>query len=410
MTLRSLFLALSLVLGGTLFAPPAANAAESARQLEAPRIMVMLRLGAEHFRSGSSYGGDYGDSMGQEARLRMARKIAREHHLTLVDNWAMQMIGVDCLIMTVDDDRTAQQAADELSTVKGVEWSQPLNEFEMQGAAPPAYNDRLSAAQPATSRWHLTSLHRYATGRGQTIAIVDSRIDTSHPDFAGQVIGVEDFVPGNLRLAERHGTGVAGIIAARANNGVGIAGVAPGARILGLRACWERPAGGATVCDSLSLARAMTFALERRVDVINLSLSGPPDRLLSTLIRLGLSRGMTVVAAVDQSHPDHSFPSSVAGVLPVADERLSVRGAGVYIAPGRDIPTTEPEGKWSLVSGSSYAAAHVSGLAALLRQLSAHRGAGLSAAAAMGPRGMIDACAAVARVSALDAEVCRLRN
>jgi subtilisin family serine protease len=132
--------------------------------------------------------------------------------------------------------------------------------------------------------------------------------------------------------------------------------------------------------------------------------------LLATLIGLGVSRGMTIVAAVDQGHPDHSFPSSVTGVLPVADERLSLRGAGVYIAPGRDIPTTEPEGKWSLVSGSSYAAAHVSGLAALLRQLSPGRGAGLSATAAMGPRGLIDACAAVARVSALDAQACRLRD
>jgi subtilisin family serine protease len=370
----------------------------------------MLRLGAEHFRAGSSYGGNYGDDLGQAARLRIGRKIAREHHLKLVDSWPMQMIGVDCLIMTVNDGRTAQQVADELTTIQGVAWSQPLNEFEMQGAAPSAYNDRLSAAQPATSSWHLASLHRYATGHGQTIAIVDSRIDISHPDFAGQVMRVENFVPGNLGLAERHGTGVAGIIAARANNGVGIAGVAPGAHILGLRACWELTVGGSTVCDSLSLARALTFALERHVDVINLSLSGPSDRLIATLIGLGVSRGMTIVAAVDQGHPDHSFPSSIAGVVPVADERLSLRGAGVYIAPGQDIPTTEPEGKWSLVSGSSYAAAHVSGLAALLRQLSSKRGAGLSATAAMGPRGLIDACAAVARVSALDAQACRLRN
>ncbi len=410
MTLRSLLVAVGLLIAPLMLAPSAARSEEAATAAGAPRIMVMLRLGAEHFRSGSSYGETYGDAMGEASRLRIGRQIAREHHLKLVDSWPMSVIGVDCLIMTVDDGRTAQQVADELTTVKGVAWSQPLNEFEMQGATPSAFNDRLSPAQPATSRWHLASLHRYATGLGQTIAIVDSRIDIRHPDFAGQVISVENFVPGKPGGAERHGTGVAGIIGARANNGVGIAGVAPGAHILGLRACWERSLGGATVCDSLSLARAMTFALERHVDVINLSLSGPSDRLLATLIEIGISRGMTIVAAVDQAHPDQSFPSSVAGVLPVADERLSLRGAGVYIAPGRDIPTTEPEGKWSLVSGSSYAAAHVSGLAALLRQLSLQHRAELSATTAMGPRGMIDACAAVARVSALDAQACRLRD
>jgi subtilisin family serine protease len=119
---------------------------------------------------------------------------------------------------------------------------------------------------------------------------------------------------------------------------------------------------------------------------------------------------MTVVAAVDQAHPDASFPSSIDGVLPVADERLSARAGSVYIAPGLDIPTTEPEGTWSLVNGSSYAAAHVSGLAALLRQASGHQGLGRSARSAMGSHGLIDACAALARVSALDAEVCRTRN
>ncbi len=409
MSFRCILLALCLSFGCIPATVSAVQAAGESQQAEAPRILVMLRLGPDHFHSGSSYGGEYGDTISQAARLRFASKLAREHGLTLVDNWPMPSIGVDCIVMSVNDGRTAQAAAAELSKVNGVEWSQPINEFEMQSAAI-SYNDQLSPAQPATSRWHLNSLHRFATGRGQTIAIIDSRIDTTHPDFVGQSIRVEDFVPGTSRSAERHGTGIAGIIAAKANNAVGIVGIAPGAKILGLRACWERAGAGNTVCDSLSLAKAMVFALEHKADVINLSLTGPSDRLLSTLITTGLSRGMTVVAAVDQDHPDQSFPSSLAGVIPVANERLSARRGSVYMAPGLDIPTTEPEGKWGLVNGSSYAAAHVSGLAALLRQLSARHGAGRSAVTALGPHGTIDACAAVARVSALDAGTCRSHN
>lgn len=376
-----------------------------------PRVMVMLRLGAEHYRAGGDYGGTYGDAMGEQARLRLARKIAREHGLSVVESWPMQLVGVDCVVMEVRDGRTPEVVAAELTSLPGVAWSQPLNEFNMQGAAArpadqtgggkAAYNDRLTAAQP----WHLAPLHRRATGKGVTIAIIDSRIDTAHPDLAGQIAASRDFAAPGHPAAERHGTGVAGIIGARPGNGLGIAGVAPGARILGLRACWERPLGGATVCDTLSLAKALTFAIESRANVINLSLTGPADRLLSGLIDLGLARGITIVAAVDGRNPRASFPAFVSGVVPVAASRLSGGEPAVYIAPGQDVPTTEPEGKWSVVSGSSFAAAHVSGLAALLRQLSGST-RGASVAALLGPRGLIDACALVGRASRLDVPSC----
>lgn len=404
--------ALLALLAGLPMAASAAVTANDAARAEAPagerRVMLMLHLGAEHYRAGGDYGGPYGDAMGEQARLRFARKIAREHNLTLLESWPMQLVGVDCVILQVNDDRPLDQVSAELSALPGVAWSQPLNEFKMQSAAPPpvGYNDRLFAAQPVASRWRLASLHRYATGKGVRIAIVDSRIDTSHPDLAGQ-IKASDFIDQQRGVAERHGTGVAGIIAAKPNNSMGIAGIAPDAQILGLRACWERPLGGTTVCNSLSLAKALTHALENRVDVINLSLTGPADRLLQTLVTLALKKGITVVAAVDEARPSASFPAFVPGVIPVADERLSARGYDVYIAPGRDVPTTEPEGKWNIVSGSSFAAAHVSGLAALLRQLAGRGGAHPLVSSWLGPSGTIDACAAVARLSRLDSASCR---
>ncbi|MFM9934896.1 MAG: S8 family peptidase [Novosphingobium sp.] len=412
--------ALVLAAFGLLLAPALACAAQAdTATVAAPdapgarRVMVMLRLGAEHYRAGGDYGGAYGDAMGEQARLRLARKIAREHGLSVVENWPMQLVGVDCIVMEVRDDRTLEAVAAELTGLPGVAWSQPLNEFRTQGASQATgqgsgqgavgvvYNDRLSGAQP----WHLAPLHRLATGKGVTIAIIDSLIDLKHPDLAGQISGSRDFVAPNHPAAERHGTGVAGIIGARPNNALGIAGVSPGARILGLRACWERPYGGNTVCDTLSLAKALMFAIEARVNVINLSLTGPPDRLLEGLVVLSLQRGITVVAAVDGQHPRASFPAFVEGVIPVAAARLSPGEPAVYIAPGQDVPTTEPEGKWSVVSGSSFAAAHVSGLAALLRQLSGP-GRSLSAATMLGPRGIVDACAAVGRVSRLDVPAC----
>ena len=190
---------------------------------------------------------------------------------------------------------------------------------------------------------------------------------------------------------------------------MGIAGVAPGARVMGLRACWEARGTETTMCDSISLAKALTYAIERRADIINMSLSGPNDRLLATLIGIAMSRGIAIVAAVDQSRADNGFPASIRGVIPVADESLSAPRAGVYIAPGLDVPTTEPGGKWYLVNGSSYAAAHVSGLVALIEQVNHGRGM-QKVTTALGRSGAIDACAALSRATAGIDGRCATRN
>lgn len=389
--------------------PPAGAAADTK---PGRRVLVMLQLGPEHYRAGADYGGGgYGDAMGEASRLRTARRIAREHRLVLVDAWPMQIIGVDCVVMEISDARAAEQVVAELEKVPGVAWSQPYNEFRMQArsaSTTPGYNDRLFPAQPVAAGWGLARLHRLATGRGVTVAIVDSRIDARHPDLAGQIALSPDFTGNHDTGAEQHGTGVAGIIAAHPNNAMGIAGVAPGARVLGLRACWERPHGGSTVCDTLSLAKAITFAIENNADVINLSLTGPRDRLVRTLIDVALRKGATVVAAIDPQAPMQSFPALVPGVVAVADERLSVGASKVYIAPGQDVPTTEPEGKWSIVSGSSFAAAHVSGLVALLRQLAGPSARRTPPSALIGAAGTVDACAAVARLAQVDRSACEV--
>jgi subtilisin family serine protease len=396
---------LALLLMTGLFSSVGAAAAVGAERLDSAtpnRVMVMLKLAPVHYRGGSDYGSRYGDALGEAARRRVAREIARDHQLELDETWPMRLVGVDCVVLRVPDGRSIDQVVLELSKVPGVAWSQAVNEFSSQASRSGSlsYNDRLYLAQPARVLWHLTALHRMATGRGQTIAVIDSGVDSGHPDLAGQVSSQDDFVTPRTRTAERHGTGVAGIIAARASNAKGIVGVAPDARIMALRACWERPSKEAparsdTVCDSLSLAKALVYAIEHRAGVINLSLSGPHDRLIQSLVETSLSRGTTVVAAIDQSRPDASFPALIPGVVAVDDERLSAKARGAYIAPGLDVPTTEPGGRWSLVNGTSFAAAHVSGLAALLRQLSQSDHIG-GIGRGFGTPGTIDACALVA--------------
>ncbi|MBQ5950460.1 S8 family serine peptidase, partial [Massilia sp. ST3] len=137
-----------------------------------------------------------------------------------------------------------------------------------------------------------------------------------------------------------------------------IAGVAPDARLMALRACWETE-GKAARCSSFTLGKALNFALMHEARIINLSLGGPPDRLLQALLDAALARGILVVGAIDPQRPGGGFPASHPGVI----------AASAAAAPAADIPTSLPGGRWGFVSGSSYAAAHVSGLAALLVQL-----------------------------------------
>ncbi|WP_019833523.1 S8 family peptidase [Sphingomonas sp. PR090111-T3T-6A] len=366
------------------------------------QILVLLRLAPEHYRPGSDYGGSYGSSPASGARDRLARHIAKAHGLTLVTDWPMPLLGLDCYIMAVPEGQSTDAAAAEVSHDAGVAWSEPMHVYRAQGNA--AWkDDPLFRAEPAAHEWRLADLHKIATGRGVTVAVIDSRIESNHPDLVGQVSVQQDFVGDGNAAPEQHGTGVAGIIAAIAGNGIGIAGVAPRAKLMGLRACWQTagktPAAPDTLCNSLSLAKALHFAIDHRAQIINMSLSGPPDPLLGRLIDVGLARGATLVAAIDPNQPDGGFPASHPGVVAVAEESMVPPPAKGYLAPGRDIPTTQPGDRWYLVNGSSYAAAHVSGLAALLREKHMAAGSMATLVSAKPGGGVIDACASLLRAA-----------
>jgi subtilisin family serine protease len=366
-------------------AQPAAEAAPH-------QVLVMLRLQPEHARPNADSGGSYGGGVEQAERRRTAERLARRYGLAMVDNWPMPLVGVDCFVLAVPEGQSPAEVAGKLSHEPDVAWSEPMNLYRAQSSET-THNDPLYRAQPAAKEWRLAALHRYATGRNVRVAVIDSMVQADHPDLVGQVAVARNFVAGRSDAPERHGTAVAGLIAARADNGVGIAGVAPGARLMALRACWQRsPEDASAVCDSLGLAKALDFAISHDAQVINLSLSGPSDTLLARLLDAAEQRHITVVGAYDRAAPGGGFPASHSGVLAVADEAWGPAPAGVYAAAGSDTPATTPGGRWSLVSGSSFAAAEVSGLVALARE---HEAGAASIKLVSASGGAIDACATV---------------
>lgn len=352
---------------------------------EEQQVLVLLQLPPAHFRPDSGYGGAYGDAASRSARKRVARELASAHGLQLVADWPMPLLGVDCYVMNVPSGSAARMA-EQLSADARVAWAQPMNLYRAQG-----HGDPLFAVQPAAQAWRLDELHQVATGHNVKVAVVDSGVDDQHPDLAGQVVARENFIERRPWHAEQHGTAVAGVIAARADNGVGIVGIAPQARLVALRACWQQ-AADASLCSTLSLAQALHYAIANDAQVINLSLAGPDDRLLGELIDLALARGISVVGAADPQLAQGGFPASHAGVIGVVAQGSQPPPAGLLAAPGQDVPTTTPGGRWMLLSGSSFAAAHVSGLLALVHELQATAHP-VRTSLVPGPRGTVDACA-----------------
>lgn len=332
---------------------------------------------------------------------RTTLELEQNFGLRTIYAWTMASLGEQCVVFEVPRGRTPQELARRLSADPRISGAQPVETFHTEATDPYAHLQRSSQAL------RLDQAHRWSTGKGVRVAVVDTGVDFDHPDLRGRVVKARNFVDrgeGSF-TTDIHGTAVAGLIAASADNDVGIVGVAPGAEIYALKACWQQPpAARQAVCDSYTLAKAVDFAITQGAQVLNFSLGGPPDPLLGKLIGNAISRGIVVVAA-DGGAAARAFPASLRGVIGIVGSD-GARGPGLA-APSVDILTTTPHGSYDFFSGSSLAAAQVSGIAALLLEKNPRlRPAELAAvirktAHPLSPAGVeeVDACAAVASVS-----------
>jgi subtilisin family serine protease len=370
------------------------------------QILVMLRAPPPHFRPDANYLGSYDSQMSRVARKRVAEGLAAQFKLRIVDSWPMPALGVDCFVMEAAEKVAMARLVEDMSRDTRVESIQSMNLFRLL-----AHDDPLFPLQPTAKLWHLSEIHQIATGRNVRIAAIDSGVELDHPDLQRQVRFARNFVDARDSVAESHGTAVAGIIAARADNGIGIVGVAPQAALMALRACWQP--GPSTdsdpaVCSSFTLAKALQFALDKNAHVINLSLGGPRDRLLERLLNVAVTRGTVIVAAADPKIADGGFPASVPGVLAVAADNAHDSPPAIFLAPGRDIPATLPGQRFGMVNGSSFAAAEMAGLVALLLELGPNQkphqiretlATSQPTASSSSRRTIVDACAAIARTA-----------
>lgn len=341
---------------------------------ESRMILVMLEQPPRRLRLGQGYNAGYGDSKSRASRAKLARELSKKYQLTFVENWPMPAIQLDCMIMYVPDDRPLTELAEKISQDPLVSWAEPMDGYDVLGTKV-AHKDPLYALSPAAAQWDVARLHQKWRGDNVKIAIIDTHVDRAHPELRKSVKLARNFSSTPVSPEENHGTSVAGIIGAAANNGIGIAGIAPNADIWALRACWRDAKYKNARCNTLSLARALNYAVENRVDIINMSLAGPNNRLLAQLIDEARSRNIAVVAAYGRPDQKGGFPASYKGVIPVSVDDGAPPEHNGYVAPGKDIPTTRSGGKLHIVQGSSYSTAHISGLLALSRERYGRRNA-----------------------------------
>ena len=306
----------------------------------------------------------YGPSV---AARQVMHSLENDYGLREVSAWPIEPLHMHCAVLEIPDGMDRSTLLGELAHDQRVKLAQPLQSFATRTQD---YNDPYVGLQRGFQQMDVAHAHPWSQGEGVKVAIIDTGADTEHPDLRGNIAAAANFVDTDDRKfrRDRHGTEMAGVIAAIANNHEGIVGIAPAARLLLFKACWQTELNAdAARCNSFTLARALVAAFDAHAQIVNLSLAGPADPLLSDLIREGLHRGVLFVGAAASDLPAGTQGlTHEPGVIEVASAGGPSTLAPLVFAPGREILTLLPGGHYDFASGDSIATAQVSGVVALL--------------------------------------------
>ena len=270
-------------------------------------------------------------------------------------------------------------------------------------------NDRYRKQQWALDRLHAETVWRKSRGKGVVVAVIDTGVSAGHPDLRGRVLRGWDFISSDNQANDPngHGTHVAGIVAARAGNKRGVAGLANQAKILPVRVLRTNGSG-----NTLTVARGINYAVKKGADVINLSLAGDQgDAQIAAAVAYAVKKGVVVVAAAGNSgcgvkgSYSPAYPAAYPGVIAVGatdryDNVSSYSNCGSYVdvvAPGTSIVSTTvdrpyyrvgcPSGTgYCRLSGTSMAAPYAAASAAILISRTKHRLGGAKVRALMTAR------------------------
>ena len=321
----------------------------------------------------------------QDQPQSLGGELARIHGLERLSGEPIPLLSARAELMRVRGSRSEEGVLAALRRDPRVRSAQPNQRYLHTGAADQRYLQsgdlgslpkRSDIAAPIP-QWGplkiaLPEAHRQALGRNVLIGVIDSAIDTSHPELRGAIAGSFNAAGREDTVPDFHGTAVAGIIRA---HGL-VESAAPESRILAARAFRTRDREGGPETTTHILMAAVGWAVKSGAKILNMSFIGAPDPALQQLLQAANKKGIVVVAAAGNGGPTAPpvYPAAYPGVIAVtaideADRPYESANRGPYIsiaAPGVDILAPIEHSGYAFVSGTSFAAAYVSGIAALL--------------------------------------------
>ena len=301
-----------------------------------------------------------------------ADELARRHGLVRLESQSFALIGGTIGLFRVTDRRPVDAARREFATEAGVRSVQPnfryILQDNLQAQKPAALNEG-DPAQYALSKLRLPEAHKLAHGANVLVAVIDSGIDVKHPELAGAIAASFDAL-GSKEGPHVHGTGIAGAIVAHAR----LMGSAPAAKILAIRAFGMAQSGAES--SSFVILKSLDYAASHGAQIINMSFAGPKDALIERSIAAVAAKGIAMVAAAGNAGAKSPplYPGANENVIAVSatdaqDRLFSASNRGSYVAvaaPGVNIFLPAPDETYQMTSGTSFSAAYVSGIAALV--------------------------------------------
>jgi subtilisin family serine protease len=298
-----------------------------------------------------------------------ADELARRHGLERIASQNFPLLGGTIGLFRIVDNRPVDTVRRELAADASVRSVQLNFRYFLQDQRKASTAG--DAAQYAITQLRLPQAHALVRGMNVTIAVIDSGVDAKHPELANSVADSFDAL-GSKEGPHVHGTGIAGAIVAHAK----LMGSAPEARLIAIRAFGAGSKGAEST--SYVILRGLDYAAEHGAQIINMSFAGPKDPLIERGIAATAARGILMVAAAGNAGAKSPplYPAANPHVIAVsgtdAQERLfaaSNRGNHIAVAaPGADIFLPAPDEKYQITSGTSFSAAYISGVAALMME------------------------------------------
>lgn len=289
--------------------------------------------------------------------------------LTRLESQTFPLTGTTIYRWRVPNGITVPRAVQAIEGDSRVASAQPNYLFTLQQSEAAAAAVAGDPAQYGLAKLRLPQAHDLAKGDNVLVAVIDSGIDVAHPELSGAIAQSYDAV-GTPMAPHAHGTAMASLIAAHGK----LLGAAPRARILAIRAF--DPAGKTAEGTTFNILKSLNWAAANGARVINMSFAGPSDPAIGRSLAAARKKGIVLVAAAGNEGAKSAplYPAADVNVIAVsatdADDQLleqSNRGNHIAVAaPGSQIMVAIPNGGYEVSSGTSHAAAEVSGIVALM--------------------------------------------